>query len=130
MIEYYLPLRAVHMTCAALTISLFFARGVLMMLESPAVLHPVLRWTSVTIDTVLLTSALVLTTIIRQYPGTAPWLTTKVVLLVAYIVLGSIALKRGRTRAIRIAAFVAALATVGFLVTVALAHQPLGFLAH
>jgi len=41
-------------------------------------------------------------------------------------VLGSIALKRGRTRRIRIAAFVAALLTVGFLVTVARAHHPLG----
>ena len=53
----------------------------------------------------------------------------KVVLLVAYIVLGSVALKRGRTRAIRIAAFAAALATIGFLVTVARAHHPLGLFA-
>jgi len=128
-IEYYLPLRAVHMTCAALTISLFFARGLLMMAGSPAALHPVLRWTSVTIDTVLLASALMLTTIVRQYPGTAPWLTMKVLLLIVYIILGSIALKRGRTRAIRVVAFVAALATVAFLVTVARTHQPLGFLA-
>jgi uncharacterized membrane protein SirB2 len=81
------------------------------------------------VDTVLLTSALMLTTIIRQYPFTTAWLTAKVVLLVLYIVLGSIALRRGRTKKIRLAAFIAALATVGFLVTVARAHQPLGLLA-
>jgi uncharacterized membrane protein SirB2 len=71
-----------------------------------------------------------LTTVIRQYPFGSGWLTAKVVLLVAYIVLGSIALKRGRTRAVRITAFVAALSIVGFLITVARAHHPLGFLAH
>jgi uncharacterized membrane protein SirB2 len=50
----------------------------------------------------------------------------KVALLVVYVVLGSIALKRGRNRRIRLAAFVAALLTVAFLVTVARAHHPLG----
>jgi uncharacterized membrane protein SirB2 len=78
---------------------------------------------------VLLTTALMLTTVIHQYPFAVGWLTAKVVLLIAYIVLGSIALKHGRTRAIRVTAFVAALATVGFLVTVARAHHPLGMFA-
>jgi uncharacterized membrane protein SirB2 len=129
MIELYFPLRAVHITCAILTISLFAFRGLLMLAESPLQQNPVLRWTPVAIDTVLLTSALMLTTIIRQYPFTTAWLTVKVVLLVIYIVLGSIALRRGRTKKVRLAAFIGALATVGFLVTVARAHQPLGFLA-
>jgi uncharacterized membrane protein SirB2 len=129
MIEFYLPLRAVHITCAILTIALFSFRGLLMLAESPLQQNPVLRWTPVAVDTVLLTSALMLTTIIRQYPFTTAWLTVKTVLLVFYIVLGSIALRRGRTKKIRLAAFIAALATVGFLVTVARAHQPLGFLA-
>jgi uncharacterized membrane protein SirB2 len=70
-----------------------------------------------------------LTTIIHQYPLSASWLTMKVALLIVYIVLGSIALKRGRTRAIRTMAFFAALATVGYIFTVARAHHPLGILA-
>jgi uncharacterized membrane protein SirB2 len=70
-----------------------------------------------------------LTTIIHQYPFSTGWLTTKVVLLLAYIVLGSIALKRGRSKRIRVAAFVAALLTVGFIVSVAQAHHPLGIFA-
>jgi len=49
-----------------------------------------------------------------------------VLLLVAYVALGSVALRPGRTRGVRIAAFVAALATVRFLVTVARTHSPLG----
>jgi len=129
MTEYYLLLRNVHIGCAVLTIALFVLRGALMLAESPRLHGPLLRYLPHVVDTVLLTSALMLTTVIRQYPFSTGWLTAKVVLLVAYIALGSIALKRGRTRAVRIVAFVAALATIGFLVTVARAHHPLGLFA-
>jgi uncharacterized membrane protein SirB2 len=130
MIELYLPLRQLHIACAILSVSLFVLRGALMLAGSPWQQNVVLRYLPHAVDTVLLTSALMLTTVIRQYPFGSGWLTAKVVLLVAYIVLGSIALKRGRTRAVRITAFVAALSIVGFLITVARAHHPLGFLAH
>ena len=129
MSEFYLQLRAVHITCAVLTITIFTLRGLAMLADSPLTQHPLARWTSVAIDTVLLTTALMLATVIHQYPFSTGWLTAKVTLLVLYIVLGSIALRRGRTKKIRLAAFVAALATVGFLVTVARTHQPLGLLA-
>jgi uncharacterized membrane protein SirB2 len=129
MTEYYLVLRNVHIACAVLTISLFVLRGALMLAQSPWQQNVVLRYLPHVVDTVLLTTALMLTTVIRQYPFAAGWLTAKVVLLVLYIVLGSVALKRGRTRRIRVAALVAALLTVGFLVTVARAHHPLGVLA-
>jgi len=129
MTEYYLVLRNVHIGCAILTIGLFVLRGALMMAGSPRLHGPLLRYLPHVVDTVLLTTALMLTTVIRQYPFSTGWLTAKVVLLVAYVVLGSVALKRGRTRAMRIAAFVAALATIGFLVTVARAHHPMGLFA-
>jgi uncharacterized membrane protein SirB2 len=129
MTEYYLELRYVHITCAILTIALFVFRGLLMMAESPLLHGRVLRILPHVIDTVLLTSALMLTSVIHQYPFVHGWLTLKVVLLVAYVALGSIALKRGRTKPIRVAAFVAALATIGYLVTVARVHHPLGIFA-
>jgi len=129
MTQYYLALRHAHIACAILTIALFVLRGGLMMADSPWQQNMVLRYLPHAVDTVLLTTALMLTTVIHQYPFAVGWLTTKVVLLVAYIVLGSIALKRGRTKTVRVAAFVAALATVGYLVTVARAHHPLGIFA-
>jgi len=129
MTAYYLALRNVHITCAILTIALFLLRGGLMLADSPWQRNVVLRYLPHAVDTVLLTTALMLTTVVHQYPFAVGWLTAKVVLLVAYIVFGSIALKRGRTRAIRVIAFVAALATIGFLVTVARAHHPLGMFA-
>jgi uncharacterized membrane protein SirB2 len=124
MIELYLPLRHTHIACAILTVTLFVLRGGLMIADSPWQRNVVLRYLPHAVDT-----ALMLTTVIRQFPFSTGWLTMKVLLLVVYIVLGSIALKRGRTRRIRIAAFVAALLTVAFLLTVARAHDPLGILA-
>jgi len=129
MTEYYLVPRNLHVGCAIATITLFVLRGLLMLADSPRRHGPVLRYLPHVIDTALLTTALMLTTVIRQYPFSTGWLTVKVVLLVAYIVLGSIALNRGRTRAIRVAAFAAALATIGFLVSVARTHHPLGMFA-
>jgi len=129
MSELYLPLRNIHITCAILTITLFVLRGGLMLADSPWQRNVVLRYLPHAVDTVLVSTALILTTVIHQFPFTTGWLTAKVLLLVAYIVLGSIALKRGRTRRIRVASFIAALATVGFLVTVARAHNPLGAFA-
>jgi len=129
MTEYYLVLRNVHIACAILTITLFVLRGSLMLANSAWQQNVVLRYLPHAVDTVLLTTALMLTTVIQQYPFAVSWLTAKVVLLVAYIVLGSIALKRGRTRQVRVVAFVAALATVAFLASVARAHHPLGIFA-
>jgi uncharacterized membrane protein SirB2 len=129
MTEYYLTLRHVHIACAILTIALFVFRGGLMIAESSLLQSRVLKTLPHVIDTVLLTSALMLTTVIHQYPFGTGWLTMKVVLLVVYVVLGSYAIKRGRTKAIRVAALAAALLVVAFLVSVARAHNPLGFFA-
>ncbi|MEZ5578162.1 MAG: SirB2 family protein [Candidatus Competibacteraceae bacterium] len=54
------------------------------------------------------------------------WLTAKVLGLAAYIILGSIALKRGQTKPIRAAAWILALATFGYIVSVAVTHAPSG----
>jgi uncharacterized membrane protein SirB2 len=129
MTEYYLQLRQVHIGCAVLSIALFVLRGGLMLADSPRLRSLPLRILPHVVDTALLTTALMLATVVRQYPFVHGWLTAKVVLLVAYVVLGSIALRRGRTKQVRGAAFVAALATVLFLVSVARAHHPLGILA-
>ena len=129
MTEYYLLLRHAHIGCATLTIALFVLRGGLMLAESPWQRNIVLRYLPHVVDTVLLTTALMLTTVIHQYPFSTGWVTMKVVLLVVYIVLGSIALKRGRTKRIRTVALAAALLTIGFLVTVARTHHPLGVFA-
>jgi uncharacterized membrane protein SirB2 len=129
MAECYFALRHAHVGFVILSIALFVLRGGLMLVESPHVQSAWLRYPSYAIDTLLLTAALMLTSVVHQYPFGNGWLTMKVALLVAYVMLGSVALKRGRARRVRIAAFAAALLTVGFLVSVARAHHPLGIFA-
>lgn len=129
MSDFYLEIRLVHITAVMLSGGLFLLRGLALNAGADWAMVPPLRVLGHTIDTVLLTAALMLMTIVRQYPGTDGWLTMKVALLVVYVVLGSFALKRGKTRAIRIGCFVAALLVFGFIVSIARAHDPLGILA-
>ncbi len=126
---WYLQILWTHVGCVIASGSLFFARGCLMLAGSPLANHRALRRLSYAIDTTLLAAAVLLTMIIHQYPFVQAWLTTKVLLLVVYIALGVLALRRGRTRRSRAAFFVAALAVFLFIVGVAVAHSPLGVFA-
>lgn len=119
----YLAVKHLHMTCAALSGLLFLARGILMLRDSP-LLHR--RWvnsSSHLIDTVLLASALAMVVWSAQYPFVQHWLTVKVTAVVAYIVIGAVALKRGKTKGIRTGAFILALLIFGYIVKVALTKQ-------
>ena len=119
-----LSLKLAHMAAAALSIGLFTLRGCWMLAESPL---REARWTRAlphVIDTVFLATGIWLAIRIQQYPFVQPWLTAKVLALVGYIVLGSIALKRGPTKAIRAAAFFAALAVFAYIVGVARTRHP------
>jgi uncharacterized membrane protein SirB2 len=127
-IEFYPQIKLVHVTAVILSGGLFMLRGMLMLARSPLARHAALRWLSYAIDTTLLTAALMLVTILHQYPFVHAWLTAKVLLLVVYIVLGTLALKRGRTRRVQVASYFAALFVFAFIVTIARAHDPWGIL--
>lgn len=123
----YLALKHLHMACAALSISLFMLRG-MWMLQASSMLQQ--RWVRVLphlVDTVLLGSAITLAVISHQIPFAQPWLGAKVTALVLYIALGTVALKRGRTRRIRATAFAGAVLTFAYIVAVALTRQVLPF---
>lgn len=80
------------------------------------------------VDAFLLASALGLAAWSHQYPGQAPWVTAKVSALFAYVLLGTIALKRGKNLHVRAIALVAALVTFGYIGAVATTKNPLPFL--
>ncbi|MDO8249849.1 MAG: SirB2 family protein [Rhodoferax sp.] len=116
----YLAIKHLHITCAALSGSFFLLRGLWMLTDSPLLQQ---RWVRVVphiVDTLLLATALVLVFWSGQYPFVQPWLTAKVLALMAYIVLGTVALKRGRTKGVRTFALLAALAVLAYIVAVAL----------
>jgi uncharacterized membrane protein SirB2 len=128
-IEFYPDIKAVHIAAVIASGLLFLLRGVAVQVGASWAMAAPLRYLSYTIDTVLLTAALMLATIIHQFPFVQGWLTAKVLLLVVYVVLGSFALKRGRTRAVRTSCWIAALLVYLFIVSIARAHDPLGFIA-
>jgi uncharacterized membrane protein SirB2 len=124
---FYFPLKYLHLTTVGLSFTLFFLRGIWMLRDSA---YRQQRWVKIlphVIDTLLLLSAIALTLIIHQYPFVNDWLTAKVITLLVYIGLGTVALKRGKNRKVRAAAWVAALLTFGYIVAVALYHDPLPF---
>jgi uncharacterized membrane protein SirB2 len=122
--EAYLWIRALHIACAALSIAGFAARGALMLGGSPLLQRRFVRVAPHVVDTLLLASAVWLAWFLGQVPFVHGWITAKVLALLAYIVLGSIALKRGRTKRMRAAALAAALAVAAYIVAVALARNP------
>ena len=129
MIEFYQEIRWLHIAAVLASGGLFALRGVAMLAGARWYMAAALRYLSYTVDTVLLTAALMLATMLHQYPFVHPWLTVKVLLLVLYVVLGSYALKRGATPTVRAMAYIAALLVFGFIISVARAHDPRGVFA-
>jgi uncharacterized membrane protein SirB2 len=123
----YLVLKHVHVGCVLLSGLGFFLRGVLMWQGAAALQWRVTRVAPHLVDSLLLGSAVSLAVWSEQYPVRNDWLTAKMCGLLLYIVLGSVALKRGRTLGIRVSAFVLALLAFAYIVGVALMRNPWPF---
>lgn len=124
----YYAIKHLHVTCVVLSATGFLLRGLWMVTGSPLLQHRLTRVLPHIIDSLLLLSAIALAVLIQQYPFAAGWVTAKVFGLLAYIVLGTIALKRGRTMGMRVAAFIAALLVYAWIVSVAVTKNFAGFL--
>lgn len=124
----YTTLKFVHVALAFVSVAGFVARAV------PALRHD-RRWTERrwlyalphAVDTLLVATGVWIAMSVGWNPLAHPWLGTKLALIVAYIVLGWLALQPGRPRAIRIALLAAALAVFGWVVAVAQNKLPLPF---
>lgn len=125
---YYLWLKHLHMTLAAVSGTLFLVRGLWMLAGSTMLSRAWVRSTPHLVDSLLLASAIGLAWWSGQSPLSSPWLGAKIGALAAYIVLGSIALRYGKTRLSRIAAFIAALGCFAYIVTTAVTKNPTFFL--
>lgn len=125
---WYLQIKAAHVGLVLASGALFAVRGALVLAGQGWAMAKPWRMTSYGIDTALLLAGVMLWAGLSLNPATSPWLGAKLLLLVLYIVLGSLALKRARSPTVRASSYVAALVVYLFMVTVALAHRPLGFL--
>ena len=113
-----------HISFVAMSFILFFVRGI-WMLQTSSMLQQ--RWVKILphiIDTALLASAITLAIQLSLSPLANPWLMAKIIALLLYIVLGTIAIKRGKTKNIRLLAWLLALAVFVYMLLVARTHQP------
>lgn len=126
--SWYPEIKQIHICLVAVSGLLFAVRGAAVLGGQAWAMRTPLRQLSYGIDTLLLGAGVSLWATLLLDPVHSPWLGTKLLLLALYIVLGSLALKRARTPAARLASYAGALMVYGFMASVALAHHPLGFL--
>lgn len=120
----YLLLKHLHVTCVVLSGAGFALRGFWMLRESAMLEHRAVRILPHFVDSLLLGSALWMAWQSTQFPFVQAWLTAKLFGLLAYILLGTMALKRARGRTARARYFAAALLAYAYIVSVALSRQP------
>jgi|307.fasta_scaffold469455_2 uncharacterized membrane protein SirB2 len=117
----YLTVKFIHVAAVVVSWALFALRGLWMITESPKLK---LRWVRIVPhvnDTILLAAALYLAT----FFGLQPWIIAKIVALVAYVVIGAVAITRGPSKPIRVIAWLAAQAVFLYIVLVAVYKDPL-----
>lgn len=120
----YAVLKLIHVCSVIVSYALFFLRGVWLMQDSEKLRQ---RWVKILphiVDTILLTSAIVLAMTIQQNPLENSWLTAKIAGLLLYICLGMIAIRFGKTRRTKIMAWIAAQCVFIYIVLVALTKSP------
>ncbi len=125
----YLAIKYLHVLLAILTISGFILRGIWMMSDSPRIDSPGARVVPHVVDTLLLLSGVAMVTLLSLNPLAHAWLMAKFVAIVAYVLLGTIAIRRGSTREQRLIAFAAALSVFAYTVGAAVMKSPASWLA-
>ena len=127
--SWFAVFKVAHITCALLSIAGFSIRGYWIATDNTLQRHPVSKTLPHIIDTGLLGSAIAMLAMWQVSPFATSWLTAKIVALLVYIALGMVAMRFGKTKTIRMAAWSAAMLTVLFIVSVAFSKNPLGFFA-
>lgn len=126
----YLALKAIHVVCAVVTISGFLLRGYWMLVSSPRLHLKATRIAPHVVDTLFLLSGIAMLWMTSLNPLTQPWLLAKFAGLVAYIILGTIAIRRGPTLQIRALAFVGAVALFAYIAGVAVTRSVASWVAY
>lgn len=118
-------MKNLHQFLAVLTITGFVLRGYWMMRSSPLLQQRITRIAPHVIDTLFLLSGIALVFQLQLAVLQNNWLLAKFAGLFVYIVLGAIALKRGRTQKVRLVAFIGALLAFGYVISTAISKSPI-----
>jgi len=119
----YTLLRTAHIATVHVSLILFLLRAFWMLRESPRLRDRWARTLPHINDTLLLAAAIAMLVVASLNPLEQPWLMAKIIGLLAYIGMGTVALKRGRTKAVRVKALVAAVGIFAYIIAVAVTKQ-------
>ena len=125
----YLIIKNIHITFATLTIIGFLLRAYWKMSGSNLHQNRAAKIVPHTIDALFLATGIWLLTMLDMNPLQHPWLLAKFVAIFAYVGLGMVAFRFGRTPRIRSLAFIGALTAFAFVVGAALLKSPMSWLA-
>ena len=114
-----------HYLTVTLSLMGFILRGIWMMQDSPLLQARLVRVVPHVNDALLIFSAMGVAYLAGLYPWEQSWMAAKLMALIAYILIGTVALKRGTTKTIRIIAWGLALMVFAYIVLVAMTHSPL-----
>ena len=116
--------KQLHVALALLTALSFCLRAYWMLARSPKLRASWSRWLPHVVDTLLFLTGLTMAIGLSISPHAHPWLAVKLVAIVAYVVIGSIALKRGRSYRQRLLALTLSVLVLAYIFAVALRHDP------
>ncbi len=125
---FYNLLKLGHVACVVISGSLFIYRYAVLNMHPDRPLAKALKVLPHINDTVLLISAIGMLSLIGLNPFTTPWLLTKIMALLVYIVLGTICMRSLPGSRRQAGSFVAAISVFAYIVLVGLSKQviPLG----
>lgn len=124
----FAALKLIHMSCAFLSISGFALRGYWMLSVNPLLRSRATRVVPHIIDSLLLATAVGMLFIWRVSPLQVDWLFAKIVALLAYIILGMVALRFAKTTRVKALAWLLALCCAAYIIMVAYSKSPMGFM--
>ncbi|HNQ03106.1 MAG TPA: SirB2 family protein [Thiobacillaceae bacterium] len=119
----YAFLRIAHIATVHISLALFLLRGFWMWRDSPQLRRRWVRTLPHVNDTLLLVTAIAMLVAANLNPLQHPWLMAKIIGLLAYIGVGTVALKRGRSKTMRLKALVVAVGIYAYIVAVAISKQ-------
>lgn len=122
----YLLIKHLHMTAAGLSILFFVVRAFWSVQGSTLLQNRLVKTLPHVIDTVLLLAGIMLAAMIGPEQ---PWILVKIIALIAYIGVGTIAIKRGKTAKTRAIAAIIAVAIFVYIVGVAMTKSGLSWWA-
>lgn len=120
----YLLLKHLHVSFVCVSAFGFLLRGYWMMTSNPQLQQRWVRIAPHAVDTALLVSAISLAWYASLSPVQQPWLLAKIIALIAYVISGSFALKRAKSKTAQACWFGVAVSFLVYIILVAVTKSP------